>query len=294
MPALSRLAFAAGAAVALTLQGCGGSSAPTPSPVPAPSPSPTPAPSPSPTPGPSPGPGPDASTTTTLAAETTTTTTTVKGPAACLCVFDVDRTLTGKQGQAGQCAGNEEISGVQDTAYTGGTLVLSQVGKSLEGTFCQSKGCFLGIVSAGSASGPKSKERDTLVQRLSANGGKVASTEWSGPSGEGGAPASCEGAQITSSLVLGCVDGTKQFAVTSIVGWLESRQHVSIAPADVHMFDDRENNISPFKGTGYNALQISCTSRAGEIGLCGAVPGEIVDSKKGVHLCGADEASVVV
>ena len=54
-------------------------------------------------------------------------------PSACLCVFDVDRTLTGKQGLADgtQCAGNKIVDGVWDSAYGGGTLTLSQAAQGL-------------------------------------------------------------------------------------------------------------------------------------------------------------------
>ena len=48
-------------------------------------------------------------------------------PSACICIFDVDRTLTGKQGLAegSQCPGNKIVDGVWDTAYGGGILTLS-------------------------------------------------------------------------------------------------------------------------------------------------------------------------
>ena len=42
----------------------------------------------------------------------------------CLCVFDVDRTLTGKQDEVLSCKGNEYVSGGMDWAYCGGDFVL--------------------------------------------------------------------------------------------------------------------------------------------------------------------------
>lgn len=58
---------------------------------------------------------------------------TTPGPSACLCVFDVDRTLTGKQGLAegSQCPANRLVEGVWDSAYGGGTLTLSEGGQNL-------------------------------------------------------------------------------------------------------------------------------------------------------------------
>eukprot|EP00972_Heterocapsa_arctica_P073898 10909204-Heterocapsa_arctica.AAC.1 len=47
-------------------------------------------------------------------------------PLACLCVFDVDRTLTGKQhAGSGECPRNQEVPEISDDAYGGGTLHLS-------------------------------------------------------------------------------------------------------------------------------------------------------------------------
>merc|ERR1719408_480155 len=72
------------------------------------------------------------------------------------------------------------MPGITDTAYGGGTLSLSEVGQSLEGTFCSK--CYVGIVSAGDAGAEGSKERAELVKRLGSSGGSLPSTEWSGPS----------------------------------------------------------------------------------------------------------------
>merc|ERR1712098_911139 len=131
-------------------------------------------------------------------------------------------------------------------------------------------------------------ERHVLATRLSSSGARLASTEWCGPSKHGEGRKTCEGESITSPLVLGCVDGTKQYAVTGIVSWLKTTQNATIKPQDVHVFDDRVNNIQPFSGTGYNAAQVSCATRdvltANVIGLCGASESEIVEGT-GVHLC---------
>lgn len=63
----------------------------------------------------------------------------------CLCLFDIDRTLTGKQGEVGRCPGNK-VLGSFDHAYGGGQLTLSQLGQHISGTFCG--GCHIGAISA--------------------------------------------------------------------------------------------------------------------------------------------------
>mmetsp|Transcript_26921 Transcript_26921/g.47909 ORF Transcript_26921/g.47909 Transcript_26921/m.47909 type:complete len:254 (+) Transcript_26921:100-861(+) len=53
----------------------------------------------------------------------------------CLCIFDIDRTLTGKQGDTGRCPGNRVTDG-WDGAYGGGKLTLSKLGQQIGSTFC--------------------------------------------------------------------------------------------------------------------------------------------------------------
>jgi hypothetical protein len=206
------------------------------------------------------------------------------GERPCLCMFDVDRTLTGSQGHLEGCSGNQELP-IKDTAYGGGKLTLSSVGYSLSNTFCSK--CFVGIVTAGDCSGYQSEERILLVAKLSAYG-KLVSEEWSGPSRKGENRGNCSDAQVSSTLVTGCNDGTKQYAVAKVVEWLDTAKGVSIAAGDVWHFDDRINNVLPFVGTGFNARQVSCESRDysswGAIGQCGAAKSELVDSK-GIFTC---------
>lgn len=199
--------------------------------------------------------------------------------ADCLCIFDIDRTLTGQQGLTGsQCPSNAVQQGVGDAAYSGGTLTLSQLAQHIQSTFCNS--CYLSTVSAGSASGPGSAERNVLLNQLKAGSTKSASllSEWSNP-----------GCNPTTPLVTSCADGQKQHAVPGIIAWYQARG-ASISSGEVHFFDDRSSNVNPFQGTGYNARQISCQTRdAGQgnaIGLCGATTSEIVP-EAGVQLCGA-------
>eukprot|EP00933_Yihiella_yeosuensis_P051702 TRINITY_DN49691_c0_g1_i1.p1 TRINITY_DN49691_c0_g1~~TRINITY_DN49691_c0_g1_i1.p1 ORF type:complete len:672 (-),score=95.13 TRINITY_DN49691_c0_g1_i1:445-2460(-) len=201
---------------------------------------------------------------------------------ACLCVFDIDRTLTGKQGSAHECPGNKEIKGIPDHAYGGGTLTLSALGVAgLESTFCDA--CYLGIVSAGDASGDGSKERDYLIANVLLSKAHKALQEktpnasvWSYPD------------NIDSPFVLTMADRRKQDAVEKIQDWY-NQQGISLANDRIHFFGDRTENIGPFAEKGYNAREISCASRDssigdGIVGLCGAVPEEIVDSR-GVAVC---------
>lgn len=86
---------------------------------------------------------------------------------SCLCVFDIDRTLTGAQGVAGPgstCPGNKVINNVWDSAYSQGWLTLSEAAQKLQQTFCNE--CFLGIVSHGDASGHGSPERDFILKNV--------------------------------------------------------------------------------------------------------------------------------
>mmetsp|Transcript_22146 Transcript_22146/g.55424 ORF Transcript_22146/g.55424 Transcript_22146/m.55424 type:complete len:302 (+) Transcript_22146:94-999(+) len=204
----------------------------------------------------------------------------------CFCSFDVDRTLTGKQGDLEACPDNQELP-IIDTAYGGGNLTLSPVGQGFAPTFCA--GCYTGIVTAGDASGWQSDERGLLVHKMRTFG-KLVSTEWAGPSLHGEGRANCSGLEVNTTLVVGCDDGTKQYALASAVAWVESTENVTIAPEHVWHFDDRDGNVLAFSGTGFNARMVSCGTRdyGGAVGLCGATHAEIVPSS-GVVVCSEPE-----
>jgi len=220
--------------------------------------SPTPAPTPIPTPAPTPTPTP--------------------GQDSCLCIFDIDRTLTGKQQETGQCPANSLQNGVWDSAYGGGTLTLSELAQTVSQTFCS--GCHLGTISAGDASGSGSAERNVLHDRLSdGDGTHTLPSSWS---------SGCYG---STPLVTSCTDGQKQNAVPGIINWYRQNVGVYINDENVHFFDDRESNVQPFYGTTYNARQISCATRDGAVGLCGAQTSEIV-STRGVALCNGEDISI--
>eukprot|EP00927_Polykrikos_kofoidii_P008356 TRINITY_DN1346_c0_g1_i6.p1 TRINITY_DN1346_c0_g1~~TRINITY_DN1346_c0_g1_i6.p1 ORF type:complete len:295 (-),score=47.57 TRINITY_DN1346_c0_g1_i6:71-955(-) len=224
----------------------------------------------------------------TTATSTTTPTTTRTGPISesCLCVFDVDRTLTAKQRHDGQDQCWErnvrEYPDVEDVAYGGGKLRISELGSNINKTFCGN--CFHAIVSAGE---PLSPERDILLALL----GGVAKTlevSWMDDA--------TKREHIASPLVLGDPDGEKHLMVAKIVQWFRSKGH-TIPDKKVHFFDDRKFNIKPFGDTHFNAVQISCSSRDESadrtVGLCGATIAE-VSSRSGVHLCGEDLQHFVV
>lgn len=193
--------------------------------------------------------------------------------APCLCIFDVDRTLTGKQRSAKDCPGTKEFHGIYDGAYGGGTFVASKLAMHLHETFCHR--CYRGIVTAGTASGPLSKER-ARVLRLLGGIGRTLSNTWS------------RRHDVHSSLVVEALDGHKHESVRHVVDWFEKSRGIRIEPKRVHFFDDRLDNVKAFTGSGFSARQISCSSRGQVeerlVGFCGGRPDEIVEDI-GVRTC---------
>lgn len=191
----------------------------------------------------------------------------------CLCLFDIDRTLTGRQDVAGQhsdCPSNDVLVGTTDPAFGQGNLTLSELGRGLRKTFCGS--CHLGIVSAGSAGGPAEKQ----ALRAALTGASELPRWWSGPE------------DITSPLVVGCPDKEKAACAKRVVGWYAKERAIHVEPRDVHFFDDHTGNVRGFAAHGYNARQVSCDSRdlgqGAIVGFCGAALAEIVPDK-GVRVC---------
>lgn len=137
---------------------------------------------------------------------------------ACLCVWDVDRTLTGEQGSSvgagAPCPDNRHMTGVVDTAYGGGTLSLSQLSLNLHTTFCAA--CYMGVISSGPVSGSGSSERYTIVQKLRAVGllgfgeGRTdPDPPWSD-------------AHPSSPLRVNVPEGSKQDEIVEILDWYRS------------------------------------------------------------------------
>eukprot|EP00931_Biecheleriopsis_adriatica_P039089 TRINITY_DN22358_c0_g1_i3.p1 TRINITY_DN22358_c0_g1~~TRINITY_DN22358_c0_g1_i3.p1 ORF type:complete len:314 (-),score=26.64 TRINITY_DN22358_c0_g1_i3:218-1102(-) len=219
----------------------------------------------------------------------------------CLCVFDIDRTLTAKQ-SASDCPGTQQIPKIEDDAYGGGSLRLSAFSvDEISNTFCGS--CRLGIASNGDADHKFSPMRHELLQRVirsvkqDAIGIKLHAGplkfKWNHTKILGAAPPviqfSDESPQHGSPYLVHVQDTKKHLAVKSIIGWFADHVGVCIPFGNVHFFDDRADNVLPFQGTGMHAHQISCKSRDksignGKVGRCGATSSEIVNTP-GVHLC---------
>lgn len=154
------------------------------------------------------------------------------------------------------------IPGINDNAFGGGALTLSLVGQRPFETGC--KECKKGTISAGQAS--NDHEQDIIAAKLGAPG------PWSFPT------------DIQSTLVFRCGDRTKHMCAQSILDWYLSEQNVKIEPGDVYFFDDSAVNIADFGKIGMNAHQVSCASRDGKHGLCGATPEEVTLTK-GTSFC---------
>jgi len=177
----------------------------------------------------------------------------------CLCIYDNDRTLTAAQRtDEGECPGTKTVPGVDDPAYGGGTYRQSAALLQLPETPCAA--CLSAVISAGV---PYEPEKELIRQALPRS-----------------PPA--------DALLWGVPDGTKQDRVPTLLDLYESELKVRIAPERVFFFDDRSDNVAPFRVTGYNAHQVSCASRdqsqGGAVGLCGAVGGEVA-LRAGVSLC---------
>eukprot|EP00931_Biecheleriopsis_adriatica_P107302 TRINITY_DN8164_c0_g1_i3.p1 TRINITY_DN8164_c0_g1~~TRINITY_DN8164_c0_g1_i3.p1 ORF type:complete len:314 (+),score=37.78 TRINITY_DN8164_c0_g1_i3:75-1016(+) len=204
---------------------------------------------------------------------------------ACLCVFDIDRTLTGRQGDVQTCPRNRIID-EYDHGYDGGKATLSALSQDgISQTAC--KDCYLGICSAGSGSGASSGWNKYILDNIMRNELQDNLTAmmpemsiWS------------YGTDVRSPYVLNQGNKIKQHAVEGIRRWYEAR-NINISPNNVYFFGDRTENIQPFKERGFNSREISCGSRdynpkwyrgSGIIGYCGAKPEEIV-REQGNILC---------
>ena len=214
----------------------------------------------------------------------------------CLCVFDVDRTLTGKQGaqSSGHCPADLVVAGVADHAYDGGTLMLSELGRRLNQTFCAADGCYLGIVTAGSASGADSDEREYLLQLLNSaiiqNYSHHPRIVTLNQSHWAQAQQVASGQRSPVPLLTFAPDGQKQTFIRYILAWYTSAVGVAVADARVFFFDDRVSNVLGFAHGPYNARQVSCASRdSGGKGLCGATLEEVAAPAAGVHFCSGDD-----
>lgn len=199
----------------------------------------------------------------------------------CLCVFDVDRTLTADQ--QSKCTGNspgyaENGKVPWDYAYGKGRLVLSQVGLDVDKTFCAQ--CHIGIVTAGLAGsdGPTG-ERGILF-------GELNKASPDGGAGDGSWSHAFE--PLHSPLVYSCPDPKKGQCVQSVLDFLNGQQ-AGIPKEEVYFFDDHLGNAPGVAQFGFNGREVSCASRDyaidnGLVGECGARLCEIV-RQKGLKTC---------
>lgn len=224
----------------------------------------------------------------------------------CLCLFDVDRTLTGKQGDpGGHCSNrpglddNKVYKGTVDSAYGGGHLTLSEAALNLDKTFC--KTCHVGVISHGNAGGDAAGVREKLVLYL--NRWKAKSMQldnhWNVPKGM----SSASTVTVTSPLAYSVDDDAKHRVAFGIRQWYNNKlaaDKAYILDTDTWFFDDKSSNIDQFKNYNYNARQISCKSRdnsgthTGDIGWCGATHEEIANTHKGNYYCSKGSETVVV
>ena len=87
-------------------------------------------------------------------------------------------------------------------------------------------------------------------------------------------------------LLVNTRNAFKQLAATRVLAWYRDQASVTFAPRRVYFFDDLAENVEAFAGTGYNARQVSCSTRQGvgspprtyEIGYCGGTPDEVCTS----------------
>jgi len=201
---------------------------------------------------------------------------TPSGCQACLCVFDIDRTLTGKQGDNSSCSRNR-VTEMHDDGYGGGFATLSALAnEGIAKTFCND--CYLGITSAGHGSGEGSPWNNYLLDHVMTGAVHDAfmhshpdSKTWS------------YGTQVHSPFVLQQGNKEKQVSVELIRQWFNNTENlVCIQPVNVYFFGDRTENIEPFGDKQLNSREISCGSRdpdlyagSGMVGYCGARPEEI-------------------
>lgn len=195
---------------------------------------------------------------------------------ACLCVFDIDRTLTGKQSDKEQCPRNRVLD-MSDEGYGGGKATLSALSaEGIAATFCNT--CYLGITSAGHGSGEGSEWNEYIlnhIMRGERHDSFIAAhpeyKQWS------------TGTNVHSPYVLGQGNKIKQDSVELLRLWYGMPERdVCIPPGEVYFFGDRTENIEPFSRMGLNSREISCASRdpelyggSGMVGYCGATPEEI-------------------
>lgn len=197
----------------------------------------------------------------------------------CLCIFDVDGTLI-SWSTPSKCPNTQRTGD-----YSGSYEVLRAEGSHrLSETACG--GCYMGVISAGSANSGKDERKD-LVKQLKA-GGNLPTDTWN--------PAGCH--NTGSPLVHSCSD--KPSAVPGIVKYYKDTHGVDIADKDVHFYDDQPYNIVTFEGSPYNAHQVSCGTTGGTDGgfdggddKCAAAFYEVNHQPGITYCCGGNQLTPI-
>jgi hypothetical protein len=111
------------------------------------------------------------SSTTGSASTTRSASTTKKASNDCLCVFDIDRTITSFSGQTGECEGSYEGEGI-DTSYGCSNTIRFAEGAKNTVQGCLDSGCKVGIVtdSSNTFNGKLSTDRSELDDIFSGTG----------------------------------------------------------------------------------------------------------------------------
>lgn len=218
----------------------------------------------------------------------------------CLCLFDIDRTLTGAQkaNSIGKCKNNKWFSHVWDPAYGGGTLALSEGFLNMEKTFCSQ--CYVGIISKGTAGGEDSQMRSVIVEYLNFQGRRKQNTQVPNKWSQFNRSDRATGG-VHSMLVWGVDDDAKHWIAFQLMNAMaRMKPPINIEHENAYFFDDRADNVGTFSNHLEQARQISCKSRDNNIkyqnaiGYCGMTSDEIVAVKdKDVVTCPKTETMLV-
>lgn len=219
---------------------------------------------------------------------------------ACLCIFDVDRTLSAKPTTAGGktfCPGSQPVRGVNAKEYERGDFTLSDLGINLESTKCGMH-CYLGVISAsGYEAGKMSTVADIFtraglkhpIRRKDACWRRGHGRIYGYVLGRGASHRKCP-------YIMRTPEGRKQEFVKDIISFhMKMNPGVKFGNSKVHFYDDVKHNVEGFisSKSPFRAHQISCEMRAGRKGECGAT---VAEADRGYHsgrsyLCGKHAAA---
>jgi len=201
--------------------------------------------------------------------------------------------LTAQQGNPGdRCHGVKVYKSIEDPAFGGGHLTLSDAALRLNQTFCKS--CHMGIIAEMPSSGNMSKMHAEVIMYL--NKGKTHDLTVENKWHEFKTSAQ---ENVTAPLVMNVKAAYKHRAALDIKNWYSSKKHIEILARNVYVFDDEKKSVELFnwRNGGINARQVSChsrdTSHQGLVGRCGATTAEI-KKDDGIHYCTKMQSSSAV